>query len=167
MLTEWSNRIKRDADEEWLTASQRRVYDQVTQGWRAAPFVCICGHEGSGKSFIARLLAKQSDYFLVTALSEVGEASANVIVDGERYHRLWRPVAQMKGIRRVIVLSRTAPLDPMPVAQLALGEHDVRQFKHNLTKHKVLDSFAVDHEGKNLWQILMDEAFARGGVHNG
>ncbi len=162
---EWLNKIKLLADYEWLTAAQRQVFNDIVERWQAETFVCLCGASGSGKSFVARLLAKEKGYSYVSELKEAPSEAQLIVVDGEDYTRLMRPMAQMMGLKRVVVLMRQPPQDPMPVAELVLEERDVKQFQHNLTKNGVLNSFRTNAEGTDLGQILRAEAIERGKVN--
>jgi hypothetical protein len=108
------------------------------------------------------LLAKDHGYVYVNNLNEVPSDTTMVVVDGEAYTRLMRPSAQMLGLKRVVVIMRQPPQDPMSKAELVLDERDVKQFQHNLTKHGVLNSFKTCAEGTDLGQILRIEAVERG-----
>lgn len=162
LYVEWLNKIKLKADYHWLTDTQKQAFNDIVQRWQAEVFVCLCGPAGSGKSFIARLLAKDHGYAYVSDLKDVQPGTEMVVVDGEQYTRLMRPAAQMLGLKRVVVLMRQPPQDPMPKAELMLAERDVKQFQHNLTKHNVLSSFKSSAEGTDLGQILRLEAVERG-----
>jgi hypothetical protein len=84
-----------------------------------------------------------------------------IIVDGEDYNRLMRSTALSLRIKRVIVLARNIPRDPMPHTEIVLTEHDVKQFQHNLTKNGIIKSFITHVEGTDLGKILRAEAIAR------
>lgn len=162
LYVEWINQIKLKADYEWLTDAQKRAFDDIVGRWPAETFVCLCGPPGSGKSFIARLLAKEQGYTYLSSLSDAPPGAEKVVVDGEEYSRLMRPAAQLLGLKRVVVLMRRPPQDPMPLAKLVLQERDVKQFQHNLTKHGVLQSFKSTADGTDLGLILRAEAIERG-----
>jgi len=163
LYVQWLNLIKERSTAGWLTDAQRVVYDQIASQWQAAPFVNLCGPSGSGKSFIARLLAATHGYVYVDELQAAPPGCPNVIVDDAQYTRLMRPTAQLLKIGRVILVTRRPIADPMPRAQLALSERDVRQFLHNLYKHCNLSFTASDPQGTDLGQIIRVEIVARGG----
>lgn len=165
LYVEWMNQIKLKADYEWLTDAQKRAFNDIVERWQAETFVCLCGPSGSGKSFIARLLAKERGYTYLSDLKDVPSGVESVVVDGEEYSRLMRPTAQLLGLKRVVVLMRQPPQDPMPRADLVLEERDVKQFQHNLTKHGVLQSFKTAADGTDLGLILRTEAIERGKAH--
>jgi ABC-type cobalamin/Fe3+-siderophores transport system ATPase subunit len=162
IYVEWLNLIKLKADYEWLTDAQRKAFTDIIERWPAEVFVCLYGPSGCGKSFIARLLAKDYGFVYTSELKEVKPDSQNVVVDGEEYTRLMRATAQYLGLKRVVVLTRQPPRDPMPRTQITLDEHDVKQFQHNLTKYGVIQSSKTDAEGIDLGQILRAEAIKRG-----
>ncbi|MBL7209207.1 MAG: hypothetical protein ISS52_03840 [Dehalococcoidia bacterium] len=164
MYVEWLNQIKLKADSAWLTDAQKTAYGDVLERWPAQVFVCLCGPPGSGKSFIGRLLAKEHGFIYANELKEVEPGPHLVVIDGEDYSRLMRPAVRLLGLKRVVVLMRQPPQDPMPRAEIALTEHDVRQFQHNITKHAVLQSFKTNVDGTDLRQILRAEAIERGGT---
>ncbi len=162
LYTEWINSIKAKATSEWLTKAQERCVQDLLSKWQASPFVCLCGPPGSGKSFVARLMAKEHGYVYATDLREVEPGPHQVILDGMEYDRLLRPVAVDLGLQRVITVMRRPPRDSMPVTEIHLTKVDVRQFLSNLTKHHILTSFKTEPEGTDLAQILRAEAIHRG-----
>ena len=167
IYVEWLNQIKLKADCEWLTDAQQKAFNDIVERWPAEVFVCLYGPSGCGKSFIARLLAKKHGFIYTSDLKEVKPGSQLVVVDGEEYTRLMRPTAQLLGLKRVVVLMRRPPSrDRMPRTKVALSEHDVKQFQHNLIKYGVLQSFKTGAEGTDLGQLLRAEAIKRGGTDN-
>jgi len=163
LYVEWLNQIKLKADYEWLTKGQRKVFDDIVERWPAEVFVCLYGPPGCGKSFIARLLVKMHGYIYTNDLKDLEPGPHLVVVDGEEYNRLMRPIAQLLGLKRVVVLMRRPPRDPMPRTEVALDEHDVKQFQHNLIRYGVLQAFKTEVDGTDLGQILRAEAIIRGG----
>ena len=163
LYVEWINQIKLKADYEWLTTSQRSVFNDVVERWPAEVFLCLYGPQGCGKSFIARLLVKLQDYVYTNELKDLEPGPKFVVVDGEEYNRLMRPRAQILGLKRVVILMRRPPRDPMPKLELVLDEHDVKQFQHNIIKYGVLQSFKSETADTDLGQILRAEAIVRGG----
>jgi ABC-type oligopeptide transport system ATPase subunit len=161
LYTEWLNRIKTMATCEWLTDSQSRAYDDIRNRWQAAPFVCLTGSSGCGKTFIARLFARELGYAYVHHIQEAQPGQGQVLIDGEEYNRLMRPIAAMLNLKRVIIVCRRAPKDPMPCSLVAITEKDVKQFKHNLVRYAILPSFQSDVRGTDLSEILRSEAVAR------
>ena len=163
LYVEWLNQIKLKADYEWLTKSQRKAFNDIVERWPAEVFLCLYGPQGCGKSFIARLLVKLHGYVYTNELKGLEPGPELVVVDGEEYNRLMRPRAQMLRLKRVVILMRRPPRDPMPKIEVALDEHDVKQFQHNIIKYGVLQSFKTEADDTDLGQILRAEAIIRGG----
>ncbi|MBA7648851.1 hypothetical protein ES703_56641 [subsurface metagenome] len=167
LYVEWLNQIKLKADYEWLTKSQRKAFNDIVERWPAEVFLCLYGPQGCGKSFIARLLVKLHGYVYTNELKDLEPGPELIVVDGEEYNRLMRPRAQMLRLKRVVILMRRPPSrDRMPRTEVALSEHDVKQFQHNLIKYGVLQSFKTGAEGTDLGQLLRTEAIKRGGTDN-
>ena len=165
LYIDWINQIKLKQDYEWLTKNQRKAFDDIVQRWPTEVFVCLYGTTGSGKSFIGRLLVKNHGYSYTDELKTVASGSQLVVVDGEDYNRIMRPIAQVLGLKRVVLLMKRPPRDPMPKIEVALDEHDVKQFRHNLVRYGVLQSFKSNVDGKDLGEILRSEAIIRGGYN--
>jgi len=163
LYVEWLNQIKLKADYEWLTKSQRKAFNDIVERWPAEVFLCLYGPQGCGKSFIARLLVKLHGYVYTNELKDLEPGPELVVVDGEEYNRLMRPRAQMLPLKRVVILMRRPPRDPMPKIEVSLDEHDVKQFQHNIIKYGVLQSFKTEVDGTDLGEILHAEAIIRGG----
>ena len=163
LYIEWLNQIKLKADYEWLTKSQRKAFNDIVERWPAEVFLCLYGPQGCGKSFIARLLVKLHGYVYTNELKDLEPGPELVVVDGEEYNRLMRPRTQMLRLKRVVILMRRPPRDPMPKIEVSLDEHDVKQFQHNIIKYGVLQSFKTEVDGTDLGEILRAEAIIRGG----
>jgi len=163
LYVEWLNQIKLKADYEWLTTNQRKAFDDIVARWPAEIFLCVYGPPGCGKSFIARLLVKIHGYIYTNELKTLEPGPQLVVVDGEEYNRLMRPRAQILHLNRVVILMRRPPRDPMPKIEVAIDEHNVNQFQHNITKYGILQSFRTKVDGTDLGEILRAEAIIRGG----
>jgi len=163
LYVQWMNLIKEKATPAWLTDGQRAAYDPIVSQWATSPFINLCGPPGCGKSFVARLLAKEHGYVYTHDLQSTPPKTENVVVDDAEYTRLMRATAQVLGIGRVIVVTQTPVRDPMPRAVIQLTERDVRQFLHNLYAHCGIEFVASSPAGTNLAQMLRAEVIARGG----
>ncbi len=106
LYVDWLNQIKLKADYEWLTKSQRKAFDDITGRWPAEVFLCLYGQPSCGKSFIARLLVKIHRYVYINELRNLEPGPQLVVVDGEEYNRLMRPIAQILRLKRVVILMR-------------------------------------------------------------
>ena len=106
--------------------------------------------------------AKENDYIYTNEISKVDNDSKNVLVDGEKYTRLMRDVAKLKGIKRMIILLRKPPQDRMPKAEIEITEKDIRQFQHNLTTNGIIGSFLKDPDSTDFSKIIRIESIYRG-----
>lgn len=163
LYIKWLNQIKLKANDHWLTEKQRKAFVDIVERWPKEVFVCLYGPPGCGKSFIGRLLAKLHNFVYVEDLADLERGPQRAVVDGADYNRLMRPLAQKLRLERVVLLMRRPPRDPMPKIEIALGERDVRQFQHNITKHGVLQSFKTELSSTDLGEIIRAEAIIRGG----
>ena len=162
LYVRWINAIKTGATALWLTDGQRAAYTAVATNWPIEPFVALCGPQGCGKSFIARLLAAEQGYHYAQAWDEVPPETARVVLDGPEYARSFRTDARRRGVTRTVVVQRTPPREVMPVVMIALGERDRKQFVHTLTHYEVLGSFNTELAGMDFAALLRAEAVKRG-----
>ncbi|MFW6116685.1 MAG: hypothetical protein ACOC6F_03065 [bacterium] len=162
LYIEWINRIKEKADEEWLTDSQREVYESILSHWKAHPFVNLCGPSGSGRTFIARLLAKEHGYAYTHDIEEAPPDAAEVIVDDAQYSRTMRLVARAKGLGRVLLITSRPVREAMPRVELELDDKDVRQFQAVLANHCDIVFKETIPQGVDLAEIIREEVIERG-----
>lgn len=165
LYTTWINLIKEQADELWLTDGQRRIYDQLLAHWEQQAFVNLYGPQGSGKTFIARLLAKSRGYALVHDLGLAPVHAPQVVLDDAEYTRRLRPLAHDLGLGRVLLISQAPFREAMPKIELALNAHDVYQFCANLSERCGISLIRTVAEGLDLDEILRREVIARGESH--
>jgi MoxR-like ATPase len=162
LFTTWINLIKERATEAWLTEHQREAYEAILNRWRTADFVNLYGAQGSGKSFIARLLANAHDYAYVQALTQAPAQAAQVVLDDAQYNRTMRPEARALGLGRVILITETPISEAMPRFELVLDERDVSQFTRALSDYCDIIFTATVPEGTDLARIIRREVVKRG-----
>jgi hypothetical protein len=162
LYIEWINLIKERADEEWLTDSQREVYERILSHWEAHPFVNLYGPSGSGRSFIARLLTKEHGYAYTHDIEEAPPDAAQVIVDDAQYSRTMRLVARANGLGRVLLITSRPVREAMPKVKLELDDRDVRQFQARLANHGDIVFKETIPRGVDLAEIIRKEVIERG-----
>jgi energy-coupling factor transporter ATP-binding protein EcfA2 len=165
LYVRWTNLIKEQADETWLTDQQRTVYQKLLDNWQTQPFVNLHGPPGAGKTFLARLLARYHHYAYVQDLSQAPQGAAHVVLDDANYTRLLRPLARERQLGRVILITRQPIQEAMPKIGLILQERDVQQFCVNLHDRCGIVLIQTVAEGKDLADILRKELVARGELH--
>ena len=161
LYVSWTNRIKTLATPEWLTTGQRQAYEALLTKWRSHKVVCLIGPQGSGKSFIARLLHTEHEFAYVTDIREHLGTTSRVVVDGAPFSRHVLSVCQQLGLERVVVVQRSKPVDHVPCAVIELKEADVLEFRSVLFKRGVLQWFSSEAPTTDLERLLRDEAARR------
>ncbi|MHB1681278.1 MAG: hypothetical protein ACYCYO_00420 [Bacilli bacterium] len=165
LYVQWINSIKQHSSSEWLTDNQAKAFETVINNWQGEPFVCLYGASGSGKTFIGHLLEREYGYVYTQDLREVSEGNYEVVLDGQEYNRLMRPLLQSKGWKRIILLTRKLPRDPMPTVHLTLMERDVRQFQNILNRNNIIPTFQCSLKTTDLHQWIRSEAVVRGNTY--
>jgi len=165
LYVKWVNTIKAMATEAWLTDRQREVFDALLTRWGSHSFVNLYGAQGSGKTFLAHLLAKGHDYAFAQDLADAPPGSPQVVLDDAQYDRMLRPLARDLCLGRVILITEAPVRETMPRIELALGIHDVHQFCVNLSERCGIGLIHTLPEGLDLGEILRRELVARGEAH--
>lgn len=158
---EWLNRIKESASSEWLTHNQVEIYTQVIKQFSDSPFINITGPRGSGKTFIARILAKENGFHYTQDLSQIATEYKKVIVDHITYTRMIRALKISKEIEQLILVTSKAVDDPMPVLKLSIDQEDLFKFKRNIYRCLSLE-FLSENPISDFETILINEAKIRG-----
>lgn len=162
LYVQWTNCIKERAEASWLTEHQREVYDRLLAHWHNQPFVNLYGSAGSGKTFIAWLLAKTHHYVYTQDLREVPANAPNVVLDNAGYSRVLRPLARSMGLGRVLLITRQRIPEAMPSVQLELTERDVLQCQAVLARYCDITFTKTTPEGVDLSSIIREEVVRRG-----
>lgn len=167
LYVSWMNAIKLGAQPDWLTSGQRPAFDALLSKWQGHRHVALVGAEGSGKSFIARLLHSHAGYAYAHEIAEAPRGAPLVVVDANDYSRLYRPLADELGLGRVVWTLRRPPLasDAVPFAEIQLSETDRNQFKNRLLTSEIIRGWRAEPLdgplGVDLGLLLRREAIAR------
>lgn len=161
LYVEWINAIKSRATPDWLTYGQRAAYDALLHQWPHARLLCLRGPKGSGKSFIARLLAHQEGFFYAQTLDEIPEGTPRVVLDDTDYYRLLNEEMSWRGVSQLVITSERQPSDPIPGPTIRLATRDVNEFRARLVAEGVLSVFRRRAEGTDLGAMLRAEAVER------
>ena len=165
LYVSWINLIKERADENWLTDSQREVYERILKSWMSQTFINLHGPPGSGKTFIARLLAKKHGYSYLHKLEQAPKNAKQVILDNSHYTRMLRPIARGLGLGRVVLITRNSLPEAMPNVILKLNEKDVSQFLSILSNSCGIVFTHTKPVGRDLTEIIRKEIIMRGETH--
>ena len=150
------------ADVNWLLKSQVPAYNSILTQWLSSPFINFYGLPGSGKSFIARMLASKNQFTYATDLESVPEGSKNVLLDDANYSRYLRIIASERRLSRIILITQSPVKEAMPLCDMKLNEADVRQFEGILGKYCHIYFTHSIPEGNDLNQIIIKELKNRG-----
>lgn len=162
LYVSWVNRIKEKADDSWLTDSQREVYERILSRWQAHSFINLYGASGSGRTFVARLLAKKHGYAYTHDMEEAPEEASQVIVDDAHYSRAMRLIARGKNLGRVLLITSRPVQEAMPKVKLELDEKDVRQFQATLAHECDIVFTETIPQGVDLSDIIRKEVVEQG-----
>lgn len=165
LYVRWTNLIKEKSDKGWLTDSQREIYNELIEKWRTHLFINLYGPPGRGKTFIARLLAKEKGYLYTQDLHQVPENTKQVVLDNVEYSRFMRAVVRARNIDQVIIISNRPIKEAMPRTKLELDQKDIRQFQACLSDYCGITFTETIPKGRNLAEIIHREVIERGEKH--
>jgi hypothetical protein len=154
---ELQNRIKTEATLEWLTPSQKAIYENVTKGLKTHKIVNIYGAHGVGKTFLGWILAKEHEAEYFASHDDLQSALVAVLdnFDSDR-RKVRRLRAQMHSldIRQLFLITHRKVEDEIPAFELQFTEADRTQFKRNL--FLFLDFQVVkEEETDNMHDLIM------------
>lgn len=136
-----NQRIRDRLSAEWLTPSQRAVWEQVHQ-FEGAPHqvINVYGGRGSGKSFLGWLLQREghASYGFWSALPSptLPRLTLDNAATDRASSRAIRPLITQLGIKQIILLSRQQVDEPaMPAFSLQVTAEDMDYFRANLWRH--------------------------------
>jgi hypothetical protein len=156
---EIQNQIKRKADINWLTDSQKKQYNNCVEFLNTYhKIINLYGKEGTGKTFIGWILYKEQIATYYSSMNQVEDKKNCIIIDNyksdRRNIRNLRNILKFKGISHVIVITRYKAEDDIPSFCLSIESEDLNRFKHNLNIHLDLDIRGLNNNADNYWEYL-------------
>jgi hypothetical protein len=151
------NRIRQNANLNWLTPSQQGAYQLVRERLKFLDEVNLWGHHGVGKTFLGWMLWKQGLAVYAPRLEDVGPPLLlrTVIIDNLGWRR-----AEVREILRFcrsmgydkMLLITTEPVqEQISVVELALTSEDTGRVVANLRSVGVMP---YGDTPRNLWDLV-------------
>ena len=154
---EVENQIKTLSDTTWLFPSQTTTYQQLLPFLNSPHrLLNLYGLQGVGKTFLARILVKESRVDYVTSPDVLMETNKPLVIDNAPFERTsvrgMRNQMRKFDIPQVMLITRYRVEDSVPSFALNLTPEDVNFFRANLFRH--LDFRLPDCSALNLWEHL-------------
>lgn len=151
------NEIKTKLNKDWLTVSQKRIFNQCKEFLESHnKLINLYGKEGIGKTFIGWVLNKEKIGKYYSTVNEIEENQRSIIIDNCDYNRQFarnlRNKLRLKKINHALLITRYRVEDDIPAFCLNITEDDIKIFKHNLFVY--LDMKVSDIIEKNLWEYF-------------
>lgn len=154
------NKIRTARTETWLTASQQIAMEQVFAQARMAPALNLYGRVGTGKTFLAWMIAERLDYPFVAHPHKINEwettfPHAGVIIDNcspERTaHRELLKELSMFNVAHAVLVSRKAIEDYIHHVQVHCTLDDFTHAQSNLAS---ISAATLPQNALNLWALV-------------
>lgn len=151
------NEIKTKLNKDWLTVSQRKVFNQSKEFLDSHyTLINIYGKEGTGKTFIGWVLDKEKIGKYYSAENKIEENQKSIIIDNCDYNRQFarnlRNKLRLKKIKHALLITRYRVEDDIPAFCLNITEDDIKIFKHNLFFY--MNMKVTDINENNLWEYF-------------
>lgn len=151
------NEIKTKLNKDWLTVSQRKVFNQSKEFLDSHYILInIYGKEGTGKTFIGWVLDKEKIGKYYSAENKIEENQKSIIIDNCDYNRQFarnlRNKLRLKKIKHALLITRYRVEDDIPAFCLDITEDDIKIFKHNLFFY--MNMKVTDINENNLWEYF-------------
>jgi len=132
---ELMNSIKDQHNENWLTPSQKRIYDKVTTKFQPQKIINIFGEKGVGKTFLGWLITTFYEGHYTKDKSCLKSKIVNVIDDfgyKKQDLRALLPNTKTLSIPKTILISNKKINDDIISLELDFETLDKNKFKNNL-----------------------------------
>lgn len=136
------NSIKDQYTEEWLTPSQKAIYEKITTKLQAQKVINIFGDKGVGKTFLAWVIATFFYGHYTKDSNDLKKETINVLDDFSYKKQDFRkllPKIETMSIKKIVLISNKKIQDDIISLELDFKEADKIKFKNNLWKHCKLE----------------------------
>lgn len=153
------NRIKANRRFEWLTTSQQEAFTAVTKNLQIPNTVNLFGREGTGKTFLAWMLADKLDYTYLVHPSRLEQLdhseTVGVILDNcessRLAHREILKTMRFQQIHHAIFITHKMISDYTHYVELKLTPIDQEQVQQNLAS---LGMVTAVSQQSSLWHMV-------------
>jgi hypothetical protein len=141
MIDSLNVRIRDRLSQDWLTSSQRLVWQAIRSfDGPVHRVINIYGAEGTGKTFLGWLLEREqySSYAIWSEIPKpvLPRLTLDDAIPDRLETRAMRPLVDKLGIKQIILLSRSRVDEPdMPAFELHVTEDDLERFRANLYRY--------------------------------
>ncbi len=150
------NRIRQNADESWLTPSQKAAKEQIIKKLKFLDEVNLWGNHGVGKTFLGWIMWKQKIADYAPSKEYVPPPSISlIVVDNSGWKR--KEVLEilhhcrMKGHGKVMFITNEPVQHSVASVDLKLTPEDLEKVLSNLRN---IDVLSYADTPKNLWDIV-------------
>jgi len=148
------NDIKKNASYDWLTESQKFVFDKIIDN-KVYNFINVYGNSGTGKTFLGWVLQKNGHASYFVDKDEITDNCNIVVIDNgsnsrEGYREILR-IMELNKIKICIYLTKNKVDDKVFSLKLDFKNSDVDKIEKNL------DSIGVSPkniQSNNLWKLI-------------
>ncbi len=148
------NGLKSKASSEWLTPTQAQVFEKLTSHYLSHAMLNVYGPAGSGKTFLAWVLAAEAGYTYSSSLSPE-TWGVKTVLDvgslGREEARHARSMMMLSGARRMVVLTRCRVPDDIVALGIEVTDEDLRVVKNNLLR---TFGYQLLAPGQNLHDLI-------------
>ena len=153
------NKIKENCTEEWLSHSQKTIFDKIAGGFKTHKLVNIYGDSGIGKTFIGWIFQKSLNYIYINNINDIPEYEYVVLDDNLRFKReetrILRPILMVKKIETMILITQKKIRDDVPCLCLKLDNDDINEIFNNLYMNLNIQILKKEGSEYNLRNLII------------
>jgi len=155
-----SARIRDRADINWLTPSQKAVWNSIKE-FDGPPHrvINVYGGEGTGKTFLGWIMERENYATYMTWRETPKPQFPRLVIDEAKHDRTStreiRPLVDALSLKQIILLSRIRIDEPsVPAFELRVLDEDIESLKANLFRHLRINT----HEGSfRNYKLLLNK----------